>query len=473
MPPSPQDILQPSVWKNFSSFLKVFSIIYVAILFLGIFGAYLNISGLPSKSFFASILLNAFIIFQPHTLFGWFSYLLGPLIITVPLSFIFRSISKGVGVSNKLHQWSKWLLFIDGVGILFMLSHFLWNTFVGLLFLDSPQIISWYQSQVSLWSLVFVFVFTAYIAGLIFYRLGKYKLSAGISGALVIIGAVYLLYAGITAEAKWKTDQQQLQTINKQLSTPKVIAAFACPNGNMLTVYDPATRDQYGVFDPDKLYEYSFVRDASGNVIGTTTTELGQIGDGYTLTQPLSTSTENGFNTCEFSYGTLVGGQGKTFSDLFVPAGQTMFDNRPFDGSSNSVTVGLHFVYPSNLGQVDAPSASKSSLTLTFRDAPNLKMIIALDDTLGSSQSFQKWVAKNYGYIPSKTHNPQITDDASVASFTTIAGHEALKVSNYTNDPNHSLYLLNLRSGSVLIFAIQGAPLADEVRDQIVNSVQY
>lgn len=471
--PIKEDTPKLSMLKRFFSYIKTFAIIYTAILLLGVLGAYLNISGLPSKSFLADFLLKAVIIFQPFTAFGLFSFLIAPLFIAAVLSFIFRAISKHPAAPNQITQWSKWLLFIDGVAIIFTIYNFLWNAFIGLLFLDSPQIVSLYQSEVSTWALIILVVSLAYIAGIVLYKLGKYKLSLAISGILFAIGAVYLVYAGINAEAKWKTDQQQLQVINKQLSTPVVIAAFTCPNGNTIMVYDPSTRNQYGVFDPYKLYEYSFMRDASGQIISTTTTELGQVSNGYTLTQSLSTTTQNEFNTCKFAYGTRVGGAGKTFSDMFVPAGQTIFDNRPFDGSPNSATVGVRFVYPSNLGQVDAPSASKSSLTLTFRDAPNLKMILAVDDTLGSNQSFQKWVAKNYGYVPNKIHNPQITDDASVASFTTIAGREGLKVSNYTNDPNHSLYLLNLGNGSVLIFAIQGASLDNKTRDQIVNSVQY
>ena len=467
--PVKKDTLKPSIFKRFIFWLITFVVIYIAILLLGVLGAYLNTSGLPSKSFVASYLLNAVIIFQPFTALGLLSFLVAPLFIAAVLSFIFRAISKhSASSANQITQWPKWLLFIGGVAIIFTIYNFLWNTFIGLLFLDSPQIVSLYQSEVRSWGLAILAILVCYIAAIVFYKFGKYKWSLGISVVLLTVGIVYLVYAGVNAKAQWVTDQKSLRASEIALSTPVVIASYACPNGNVITVYDPATRGQYGVFDPYKLYEYSFVRDASGEIVSTTTSELGQVSDGYTLTQPLSATTQNELNTCKFTYGTRAGGEGKTFSDMFVPAGQTIFDNRP-----NSVTVGIHLVYPSNLGQVDAPSASESFLTLSFRDAPNLKMIIALDDTLGSSQTFQKWIEKNYGYIPSKIHNPQITDDASLASFTTIAGHEALKVSNYTNDPNHSLYLLNLGSGSVLIFAIQGALLDDKIRDQIVNSVQY
>lgn len=136
----------------------------------------------------------------------------------------------------------------------------------------------------------------------------------------------------------------------------------------------------------------------------------------------------------------------------------------------------LSFTYPADLGNVVIKTPSKIFLSLGFdarnADIPKLKFIFSIDKSLGENQTFQEWTEANYGYVPTNEHNPQIVDDTSIATITSIGGREALRVVNYTGDMNHSLYLLNLGNGSVLIFGIQGAFLANSVRDDIAGSIK-
>ena len=160
-----------------------------------------------------------------------------------------------------------------------------------------------------------------------------------------------------------------------------------------------------------------------------------------------------------------------------ISVNNTDFSLRTYTAPSAVALAGLSFSYPSELGEIFIKIPSQIILNLGFQggtqETSKLKIILLEDNSLGSKQTFQKWVASNYGYVLGSLHNPQLSDDTSVASFTSIVGREALEVEGYNNDPNHSLYLLNLGNGSVLVVAIQGAPLAQSVRDQIVESIKF
>lgn len=145
-----------------------------------------------------------------------------------------------------------------------------------------------------------------------------------------------------------------------------------------------------------------------------------------------------------------------------------------FTAPPTAVVPGMRFSYPAGLGRAVVLSNS-TTLRIGFDDearSGSLKIIFIVDDSI-HQQDFKAWVADTYGYVPGQQNNPNIIDDTSVANFTSISGHEALEVHGYINDPDHSLYVLNIGNGTALIVAIQGSQLPKAVRDQIVHSVQF
>lgn len=155
---------------------------------------------------------------------------------------------------------------------------------------------------------------------------------------------------------------------------------------------------------------------------------------------------------------------------------QTTSVSETYTSPDTGALPGLSFTYPADLGNVVVKTPSKLILNLGFEagneSTSKLKFIFFIDNSLGKNQTFQEWIKANYGYVRTNVHNPEIVNDTSIATFTSIGGREALRVTGYTGDANHSLYLLNIGNGSVLIFAIQNAPLANSVRDNIAESIK-
>ncbi len=136
----------------------------------------------------------------------------------------------------------------------------------------------------------------------------------------------------------------------------------------------------------------------------------------------------------------------------------------------------MDFAYPSILGSV-ATATSSSFQKITFSNATGAQIYVSMD-TLIPGKTFPQWVAEKFGYSPYAFHSSFLPNDQSQITYTLIKGRPAAKVKGYINQPNNSLYLLQISDTRILILSILGAPLlpaaqsASEimVRDNIAST---